>query len=489
MILCIFIADNKLAKDTIIMIGRHNEQQALRGILHSDKSEMVAVTGRRRVGKTYLIEQTYAKEIVFQLIGEKDGSLQSQLTNFAQKLTQYSKSSFPILPPSSWKEAFNQLITYLSSHRKKNKPQVVFLDELPWLATPKSGFLGSLGYFWNDWAVKNKITVILCGSAASWIIDKVINDKGGLHNRVTKIIQLAPFTLQETKAYLTSLKIRLDNYQIVQLYMALGGIPHYLQAIRSGESADQAIQRICFQKNGLLKNEFANLYNALFKNPERHISVIKALASKWKGMSRNEIIQASGMSDGGGLSQVLEELNLSSFIDEYVPLGKRTREKLYRLTDEYSLFYLRFMSKSSQGSNWQALSQSQKIKSWRGYAFENLCLKHIQQIKSALGISGLNTSQSGFAHKGNEAYDRIQIDLLIDRPDRTIHLCEMKYYNTEFVIDKAYARKIRTRQSSFAELSKTKKHIFNTLITTFGLKQNEHSIGLIDHVITIDDLM
>jgi len=471
-----------------IMVGRVEESKILREALSGKVSSMIAVVGRRRIGKTYLIETTYKDNMIFNLIGQQHADRNSQLENFADKLQEYSKSNQPLKVPKNWKVAFDRLKEYLIVH-KTAKKKVVFFDELPWLDTHRSGFLSQLSYFWNDWAVKNDVVVVVCGSAASWMINKVVNHRGGLHNRINHLIQLQPFTLTEVKKYMRKNHIKLDEYQIIQLYMAIGGVPHYLKQLRAGETAAQNIQRICFSPNGLLRNEFHNLYAALFDRPEGHIEVIRALSKKWKGLTRNEIIQHSQLSNGGGLSKILEELDRSSFITSFQPYGKKKRQTLYRLTDEYSLFYLTFIEGSTTKDNvWQQLSQKQAVKAWQGYAYESLCLKHINRIKEALGISGLYTEESGFVHQGDDTMSGMQIDLLIDRPDNAIHLCEMKFYNDTISITKEYAEKLRNRRSAFQYFTKTKKFLFTTLITTYGLNVNQHSLGLIDHVITMDQL-
>ena len=465
---------------TKTLIGRKKEQGILNKALESEEAEMIAVIGRRRVGKTFLITTTYQGRIDFKISGIQNAPRSEQLLNFATRLLEVAPTALVVTPPANWLEAFILLIAYLKQKDQKEK-LVVFFDELPWMATHKSGFLRGLSFFWNSWAVEQNIVVVICGSAASWMINKVIRHKGGLHNRVTRRIHLKPFTLAETEAYLTHRHIYFDRYQLIQLYMAMGGIPHYLKEIQSGKSAVQNIDVICFSEMGLLNDEFSNLYMALFDNPDYHIAIIRALATIQKGMSRTAILATTKLSDGGGISKVLEELEQSSFISSYRPFGKKKKEKLYRLTDEYSLFYLRFIENNQQEGEdiWQMLSQTQGWKSWSGYAFENVCLKHLPQIKKALGITGMYSVSASFMKKGNTEEVGTQIDLIIDRNDHVINLFEIKFYNTEFSITKSYAKNLRTKISIFQETTKTKKQIFLTLISTFGLHHNKHSLGLI----------
>lgn len=474
---------------TNTLVGRTKESAILLKALHSPKPEMVAVIGRRRVGKTFLIQTVYAQNMTFHISGIQDGTLKEQLKNFTYLLKQSFGNNAPSEKPTSWLEAFQQLITCLESVKTTEK-QVVFFDELPWLATRKSDFLKGLSFFWNNWAVQKNIVVVICGSSASWMIQKVVEHKGGLHNRLTRRIHLLPFNLCETEAFLQKLNINYNRYQIVELYMAIGGIPHYLNEVEAGLSAAQNIEKICFAASGLLNNEFSRLYPALFENADNHIAIIKALAQKWQGMTRTDIIAISKLSDGGGVSRCLEELIVSGFISTYYPFGKKKKEMLYRLTDEYSLFYLQFIeNKAFKGNNiWIEQSQTQAYKSWSGYAFESLCLKHIPQIQKALGISGIYTEISSFYQKGTPQNAGVQIDLLIDRKDNVINLFELKFYNSPLTLTKNYAEALRHKVIIFKETTQTRKQVFLNILTTYGLKQNEHSIGLIDKAFAIDVL-
>lgn len=472
-----------------ILIGRSKEQEVLLKALHSHKPEMVAVIGRRRVGKTFLIQKTYANNMAFQISGIQDGTLKEQLKNFTYLLKQTFGAVVPLEKPTSWLDAFQQLITCLETKLGSEK-LVVFFDELPWLATRRSDFLKGLSFFWNSWASQKNILVVICGSSASWMIQKVVEHKGGLHNRLTRRIHLFPFNLFETEAFFKNLNVNLNRYQIVELYMAMGGIPHYLNEVEAGLSAAQNIERICFLPTGLLNNEFSRLYLALFENADHHITIIKALAEKWQGLTRTEIISLSKLKDGGSVTRYLDELISSGFVSTYYPFGKKKKEMLYRLTDEYSLFYLQFIeNKAHKGKNiWVELSQTQGYKSWSGYAFESLCLKHIPQIKKALGITGVYTETSSFYQKGTAQEAGIQIDLLIDRKDNVINIFELKFYNGTMSLSKAYAENLREKISIFKEITQSRKQVFLNLLTTFGLKDNEHSLGLIDKALSMDVL-
>ena len=471
------------------LIGRIEEIKILNNAFQSSKAEMVAVIGRRRVGKTFLVKSVYENKIDFEITGIQHATRSEQLRNFIIQISKYSDGSFPITEPRDWLEAFYLLSKFLEIKQESEK-NVIFLDELPWLATHKSGFLKGLGWFWNSRAVNQNIVVVICGSAASWMIKNVVHDKGGLHNRITKRIYLKPFNLLETETFLKSKSLNFDHYQILQLYMALGGVPHYLDEIEGGKSATQNIDSICFSENGLLWDEFSKLYAALFDNSEAHIKIVRALANKQKGLTRTEIVANTDLSEGGAISTIIDELQHSGFITAYLPFGKMKKDSLYRLTDEFSLFYFQFMENNRFGgvNVWQQLSKTQPYITWAGYAFESICLKHIIQIKKALGISGIFSTASSYFKKGTKEEKGIQYDLLIDRNDHTITLCEIKFYGAEFTIDKATAMEYRNKMATFKETTKTRKQTFLTMITTFGLKQNQYSLGLVDASLTMDDL-
>ncbi len=471
-------------------IGRTIEKEILQKALLSDESEMVAVIGRRRVGKTFLIRTAYTGIIDLEITGVQNATRADQLGNFHFWVQRMAKTKAPQSVPGNWLEAFRQLITVLESLKKTKRKRVLFFDELPWLATRRSGFLAALGFFWNNWASKNNLVIVICGSAASWMIQKVVQNKGGLHNRITRRISLKPFTLSETEQFFKHKKINLNRYQLVQIYMIMGGIPHYLKEIEPGKSAIQNIDAICFSEDGLLYEEFSRLYPALFEHAEHHIAIIRVLAKKWKGLTRKEIVQLTRLPEGGGVSKILQELIHSGFVSAYYPFGKKKKDRLYRLTDEYSLFYLHFIENKrlQEKGMWKQLSQTPVYKSWSGYAFESICLKHISSIKKALEIAGVYSETSSFIYRGDEDHTGIQIDLLIDRNDQVINMCEVKFHSGVFSIDKRYAETLRNKMTVFSDVTGTRKQVFLTFITSFGLQANKHSIGLVDSDFTMDVL-
>ncbi|NLR59038.1 AAA family ATPase [Chitinophaga polysaccharea] len=466
------------------LIGRQHEKKILLETLSSSEAELVAVYGRRRVGKTFLVRQVYQDHMAYEFSGVHGSPAKQQLENFRNAIALTLNT--PVLPaiPHNWTEAFLLLIQLLSPQLKKKK-MVIFFDEFPWLSAAKSGFLPAFEYFWNSWGSKQaNLVVTICGSAASWMIQRVVNNKGGLHNRITRKIRLLPFDLQETAAYLKSRSVNLDHYQTLQVYMALGGIPHYLKEIRKGESATQAIDRLCFTKDGLLVGEFSNLYNSLFEMADRHIAVVKALAAKPSGLTRNEIIHEAGLQSGGTTTKLLEELVQSGFTAAYLPFGKNAKDLIYKLADEYSLFYLKFVehSRATGPGTWIRRASSPSWKSWSGMAFENICLKHTPQIKQALGIASVYTEESAWRSK------TAQIDLLLDRQDGCINICEMKFSNTTFTIEKSYATELQRKLANFQDETGTRKTLFLTMITSYGVKDNQYKNMLIHHEITMEEL-
>lgn len=472
-----------------MMVGRKVQRTVMNDLLDLQKSYFVAMTGRRRVGKTYLVDQVYREHMCFRVTGVQDGDQKTQIVNFIQKLAEYS--NIPIVTvPENWQQVLILFKKYLSQ-LPKNKKQVIFIDELPWMATARSGFIQLLAHLWNDYLSKEKhFILVICGSATSWITKNIIRDKGGFHNRVTHQIILTPFTLAETKEFLASKKIKLTDTEQAILYMAFGGIPYYLELIRKGESATEAIDRLCFANGGLLKSEYDNLYKALFNNAANHEAFVAALAKSKAGLGRIELSQKSKVALGGPFTRAIEDLVVSGFVIEQIPYGKVKQGTIYRLNDEFSIFYHRFIlpNKKANAGMWQELAKTQSYKIWLGYAFEGLCIKHIDKIKLALGIPTVYTEISSFQVKGNKASDGIQIDIVIDRADNTVNLCECKFYSSPLEIDKAYAIAMTKRIEVFKSQTKTKKNVFNTLITILAPKRNEYLHQAVDRVVLLEDL-
>lgn len=472
------------------LVGRDTEKKILQDALLSKEAELIVVYGRRRVGKTFLIRRVYEGKILFEISGIHQAKLGEQLENFSLCLQKASGSPLPHAMPTNWLWAFAMLQQYLETKTNKEKV-VLFFDEFPWLHGQKSGFLQAFEHFWNTWASRQaNLVVVICGSAASWMINNIIHNKGGLHNRISRRIRLLPFNLSETESYLKSRGVNLDRYQVLQLYMSMGGIPQYLKGVQPGESAAQAIDQLCFVKDGPLKTEFKDLYRSLFDNAQHHETVVRALSKKRQGLTRNEIIETCALSSGGTTTRLLLELEESGFITSYIPFDKTVKDSIYKLSDEYSLFYLKYLenAKATGAGTWLRLSSSASYTSWGGFAFEAICQKHVVQLKKALEIAGVLVETSVWRHVPKKGEQGAQIDLLLDRQDRCINVCEIKFSTSEFVIDKKYAAELENKLRVFRESTGTRKTLFLTMMTTYGVKKNNYYTGLVQNEIAMDAL-
>jgi hypothetical protein len=467
------------------LVGRRSERLALLDALRSPEAELVAVYGRRRVGKTFLIREVYGGAICFEHVGMHDAGLSRQLRAFAGALGLPS-------PPADWQRAFEQLRELVAARlRRRRSKQVVFFDEVPWLASRRSGFLSAFEHFWNGWAVRQpRLVVVICGSAASWMLQKIVRQRGGLHNRVTQRIRVDPFSLAEAEELLRSRRVELGRYQVIELYMALGGIPHYLAQVRPGESAAEAIDRLCFTRDGFLRTEFADLYAGLFEKADRHEAVVRALAAHRRGMTRAQLLAATGLGSGGAVTKVLDELEQCGFVAQMPRLGHAKRDAVYWLADHYSLFFLRWIAPHRGGARgaWQRKRASPAWRAWSGLAFEAVCLRHVESIKRALGIAGVETVEGAWERRATGDRDGAQIDLVIDRADRSANLCEMKFSESELAIDKACARELERKRDAYRAAFGGRKATFLTLISTYGIRVNDHAQRLGVRSLTMDAL-
>jgi len=467
-----------------VLVGREKETQLLQKYLESDKSEFVAVYGRRRVGKTFFIRQVIGKNAAFSFSGMENASLATQLENFQLAL---QKKIGECSKPATWLSAFDQLERYLDSLGLGTK--IVFIDELPWLDTARSLFIGALEHFWNSYAsARNDIKLIVCGSATSWMIDKLICNRGGLHNRVTHQIEIAPFTLNEAELYFKTYGFGYRRKEIAECYMAFGGIPYYYSLMNADESVAQNIDRLVFSRIGELRFEFQNLYRSLFKQSTGHEAVIETLATKKMGMTRKEILDTTGLNNNKAFSTVLTELEQCGFTREYTPIGDTKRDVLIQLIDPFTLFHFYFESENKNQDDhfWTNSLRSPLFKTWSGLAFEMLCLNHVEQMKIALGISSVQCRVCSWRTHKNKVKGA-QIDLLIDRADQTINLCEMKFSKTEYEITKNDSENFEKKIEAFISETNTKKSVMFTMVTSFGIKRNKYS-GFVQKELTLDNL-
>lgn len=466
-----------------MLIGRIAEQETLREALRKDQSQFIAVYGRRRVGKTYLVRETFNYKFTFQHTGLARGKTSEQLANFQESLKEYGYEDAPL--PQTWLEAFSLLKQIVKNSRARKK--VIFIDELPWLDTPKSSFLPALEHFWNGWATNRKdIVLIVCGSATSWIISKIVNNHGGLHNRLTDKILLEPFSLSECEAYSQSLGLVMSREQILESYMILGGIPYYWSLLMARKSLSQNIDALFFARNGKLADEFEHLYASLFKKKAPYIDIVSVLSKIREGMTREEIINALKIKTGGVLSRRLKELEQCGFVGKYCTPGKKVKDALYQLIDNYTIFYFKFIQNNVGGDErfWTSSIDAQFHRVWEGLAFERVVLQHVTQVKKALEIGGVLSNVYSWRYRGDEG---AQVDLVIDRRDNVINLCEIKFSSSEYVIDKAYSKELKHKRDVFKEQTKTRKAVHLTMITTEGVKRNVY-FNDIQSEVTLDQL-
>ena len=478
------------------IIGREKEKSELKEYMISERSEFIAIYGRRRVGKTFLVKELLEGKFSFRMTGRENSRLSDQLLNFSYALDDFCHER---KVPKNWTEAFHLLAANLEKQGEGTK--IIFIDELPWLDTPKSQFLSALEHFWNNWAYyRNDVKLIVCGSATSWMLKKLINARGGLHNRVTHKILISPFCLAEVEQYFQRNGFNYERPEIIDCYMAVGGVAYYLSLFEKDKSVAENIDTLCFTRNGELIDEFNRLYDSIFKKAENHIAVIQALSSVRKGMTRLELINKTKLANNGNFTTILKELETCEFIRSYRPFGKERKDKMFQLIDQFSLFYLHFMKdKGDYGKNyWLQMIGTPEYASWSGYAFEIVCLHHIDQIVKALGISGVYYSPCSWSYRPSEAIKNNpdtdedlktggQIDLLIDRKDKTISICEMKYAEDCYEITKAYASHVEHRLRVFRKVTGTKKSFSTVYVTPFGLYNNMYA-RKVNKQITADDL-
>lgn len=464
------------------IIGRKKEKELLSDIFHSKKSEFIAVCGRRRVGKTYLIKEFFADDLVFQTSGIARANMPQQIKSFYTDMKDQGLTTMAS-PPKDWIEVFSMLKKLITA--SLNERKVILLDELPWMDTPRSGFVGALEHFWNSWVSgRNDIILVVCGSATSWMMDNLINSHGGLHNRITHHIFLEPFTLGESEQYLEWKGIHLSRYEIAECYMILGGIPYYLDLLSPRLSLTQNIDELLFSKTGGLHNEFSNLYAALFKHSDNYIKVVKTLCIKRHGLTRQEIIEHTDIPSGKGLTTILKNLEYCGFIYSATQYkGDHHNKTLYQLVDFFTLFHYRFIE--GKKTQWSAVHGTPAYFAWAGLTFETLVFNHIREVKRKLGISGVITK--AFPWRSNDPQGGAQIDLVIDRTDQTINLCEIKYSLAPFIISKEYENNLRNKYAQFVNYTQSKKSIQITFITSYGVVRGKHS-GIVSNEVVLDDL-
>lgn len=484
------------------LFGREREIALLDTVYGSGSAEFVAIYGRRRIGKTYLIREYFEDRntVYFEFTGQKDAALTLQLNDFRETLEKILYSGKPIPRLDSWKSAFKTLAEALRATQKIQKAEraVVILDELPWMATPKSGLISALDHIWNtQLSTMPEVILVVCGSAASWMIDHLIHAKGGLHNRITRRIRLMPFTLPEAIGFLKSRNIKLSLRATAELYMAIGGVPYYLNQIDKRLSASQNIAALCFSENGVLRTEFTSLFRALFGESDIYEKIVRILARRRGGVSRTDLLTALKAESGGSINRKLGELEEAGFIARITPYDKRKKNALYRIIDPYVYFYLAWIEKAPNGifvnqgeAYWLEKSRTPSFQAWAGYTFENLCLTHAPSIQRALKLDHIpcETGSWNYIPPKGHGDEGAQIDLLFDRADDTISLCEIKFNAEAFSIEKTYAKALQRKLDVFQTHTETRKTLQLVLITFNSFKRNIWSEDLIDVALDATDI-
>lgn len=469
------------------MIGREKEQAILKELAKSDHSELAVVYGRRRVGKTFLVRETFDYKFAFSHAGVENGTLRDELFAFWDSLRD---AGCECGRPTDWWTAFGELKNLL--RRCPDARKIVFLDELPWMDTHKSGFIKALESFWNGWAsARRDIFLVVCGSAAAWMVKNVLQSRGGLFNRASRQIYLQPFTLAECERFVRSKGIEMERGDIVKAYMVFGGAAYYWGLLEKGESLAQNIDRLFFSQGGDLAHEFSRLYRSVFSNPDPYVAIVSSLGERKSGITREELVAADGkIANNGNLSRCLDNLERSGFIRRYVPIGRRKNNSLIQLTDNYTLFYFKFMKENTDGDEafWSHYSATSACAAWEGLAFERVCLAHIDRIKAALGISGVAAKVAPWRYRGNEDGLRgAQIDLVISRADNVVNICEMKFTCGEYEITADEAERLRNRIEAFRRETGFRGGIHLTFVTPYGVRRNKYW-NMVQSEVTLNDL-
>jgi AAA+ ATPase superfamily predicted ATPase len=466
------------------MIGRREEQRLLKELVASNKAEFVVIYGRRRVGKTYLVNQAFDSDFYFSYSGIACVKAARQINEFSLALKEYGLAHTASI--SNWFEAFNALKS-LILQSKDTSPKVIFIDEMPWMDNKNSGFVQALEHFWNGWAANNKsVKLVVCGSATAWITNKIFRNKGGLYNRVTRQIALKPFSLGECRQFFDSKGVKLSDHDIVEAYMIFGGVPYYLDMIDKKYSLAINVDKICFEENAPLRGEYDRLFSTLFTKPEKYEAVVRFLCAKKQGETREDIAMRAGVADGGNLTKILKELAESGFIRRYKPFANKKKGALYQLTDQFVGFYISYVEKYDAENYWSTFIDNAAHRAWSGYAFEQVCLAHSAQIKKALGIAGVLSDISSWRSMSKNGKGA-QVDLVINRNDNIVNLCEMKYCSSLYQIDAKADKSLRNKASVFIQETQTKKAVHITMITTYGLGNSKYN-SVVQSEVTMQEL-
>lgn len=470
------------------MVGRVQERRCLDRCDGSDKSELVCVYGRRRVGKTFLVEQTLGPFFAFHVVGSKDAATSSQLREFGLELTDRGDPNPN--PPADWREAFNRLykvITAPDAPRSPHGKAVVFIDEFPWFAKQRSDFLSAFSTFWNRRSTTGqKLLVVICGSATSWVIEHVLESAGDMAARVTESIFLKPFALAETKEYFDSRGFGWDERSLIETQMVFGGLPYFFSLMSPHQSLAQSIDRLCLRPRAQLRDETMILLESTMRRSRLYVELFALLAQHRYGVPKAEAMRLLGHSTNQFIKATAEAVKCG-YVHEYKNLSKPQNPKYLMLVDPFILFHYRLIEPAHGDSprSWaDFVADQERYTAWRGNAFEIVCLQHVRQLKSALGIGGVLTKEYPWAsaRKAGGA----QVDLVIERADRIVNLCEMKFTDAPYELTSAVEQELVRKREVFREETGTRLALKTVLVSAQGTAGYHDS--QIAQIITADDL-
>lgn len=467
-------------------VGRELELKKLRAIGEADEPSIVVVYGRRRVGKTELLEQAFRHRNILKFEGIEGLSEKDQYANAMRQLAKYvGEDLLTKVQITSWSEFFDLVARYT-----KEGTWTIYLEELQWLANYESKLLSELKYAWDNQFRRNpKLLLILCGSAPSFMLEKVVHSKA-LYNRSQHEIHLQELSISETKLFL---KNRSDR-EIFNAYLSVGGIPEYLKWVDKESSVFQGLCTHAFTSGSFFSREFEKIFTSSLANNKHYREIIETL-SRCKFLSREELAEKLKLTSGGTLSILLTDLEKCGFISKYCPynLSNSSNVIRYAIADNYLHFYFNFIrpiqSKIENGDYNEVPQSAIKMDSyakWLGFAFERWCRKYSRVIAKILGFSGVQyRSGAYFSRATNKKDPGYQIDLVFDRADKVYTICEMKYLQSPAGIKVIGDME---RKLSFFP-NKGKNTIHKVLICNEGADTAVLNRVYFDHVITYKDLL
>jgi hypothetical protein len=468
-----------------MFVGRKNELRMLNDAYRSGKDELVVLYGRRRIGKSSLVKRFAEKKKAYYEFEALEGeTTPGQINHFLQQLKKQIDD--PILDSvrfANWEQVFTYLTEKVINRKSKVK-KILFLDELPWMAAGRIRLVSLLKYYWdNHWKSKH-VMLILCGSVASFMVKKVLHSNA-LYGRTTIEILLKGFSPEEAARLLSKKRSREEtlNYQLV-----FGGVPKYLEQINTSQSFNKNMNTLCFSPHGIMLKEVERIFYSQFREPRTYLKIINLLKNGIFSLS--EISSKTKIPSGGGLKQYLKNLERAEMIRSYIPFDRsgNSKFKKYTLADEFLVFFFKYMGpnlrvikESSSRRLFETLTQN-SFDSWLGFAFERFCLKHAGLLALVMDFADDILLASPYFKKNDE---RFQIDLLYQRADRVITVCEIKHQNI-----KIGTNIIPEMQRKCALLKVPRGYALEkALISLYGPDNSLKDTGYFHHFVTLDDIL